>query len=55
MNATDQVCFVCKQVFDFNDLNLCMTCGEGFCDGCARVLAGCDCLVAELLDSMQGD
>ena len=50
-----QPCFVCKQVFELNDLNLCIVCGQGFCDGCAAYLAGCDCLVAECLDSLQDD
>ena len=48
-----QPCFVCKQVFELDDLNLCIQCGQGFCDGCARHLAGCDCLVAEFIGLLE--
>jgi len=52
MHAQEQqACFVCQQVVEFNALNLCMTCRQGVCDGCAKSVWACACSVKEFVAS----
>jgi hypothetical protein len=47
-------CFVCKGLFDLDDLSVCR-CGEGCCDSCNQLGAGwaCECSVTAAIAALE--